>query len=46
MHVILIVMGYKHYVDNFQPVSAAKTANFHMKKDREKMTIFEKQIFH
>ena len=32
MHVISIVMESKHHVDNFQPVSVAKTANFHMKK--------------
>ena len=40
MHVISIVMDSKHYVDNFQPVSVAKTANFHMKKDCEKFDDF------
>ena len=40
MHVLSIVMESKRYADNFQPVSVAKTANFHMKKDREKSDDF------
>ena len=40
MYVISIVMDSKHYVDNFQPASVAKVANFHMKKDGEKFDDF------
>ena len=32
MHVILIVLGSKHYVEYFQPVFVAETAKIHMKK--------------
>ena len=40
MHVILIVMDFKHYVYNFQPVSVPKTAKFHMKKEGGKFDDF------
>ena len=42
MHATLIVMDSKHYVDNFQPVSVAKKAKFHMKKNAGKFSVFLK----
>ena len=40
MDVISIAMDSKHYIDNFQPVFVAKTAKFHIKKERGKFDDF------
>ena len=40
MYVILLVMDYNSYVDNFQPVFVAKTAKFDWKKEDGKFDDF------
>ena len=34
MHVVAIVIDFKHYPDNFQPLFVVRTAKFHMKTSK------------